>query len=348
MLDQHLDVMVAIVVTLALGNLLITMLGMVATGQIAKVTLVPYPLLAAALFPLVFIAAFQSTTAWGDILVLIGAGMLGLAMMWLGWPRPPFILGFILGPIIEKNLWTAVGVFGPVGMLTRPISIILLIFAILSVIYLTKAMARGTAVGQIASAAAQQGGVPPVQGGSGDSPAAATASGWGRKLLGRPRARWTWDSLFPFAMLAVVIAFLVDVSGLNTGAAKFLPLYLSAALIPLILYETFRMNVYRSEQVDIMDLGMRTGTDRVAFRAFLGISAWLAAMVIGGAIVGLQYATVAFAVLFGFATLQWRGRKRLWALVPGVLVAAVVFGVLDAIMHVIWPDRVILDWLLGR
>ena len=347
MLDQHLDVMVAIVVTLALGNLLITMLGMVATGQIAKVTLVPYPLLAAALFPLVFIAAFQSTTAWGDILVLIGAGMLGLAMKWLGWPRPPFILGFILGPIIEKNLWTAVGVFGPLGMLTRPISIILLIFAVLSVIYLKKAMARGTAVGQIASAAGQQGGVPPVQGGSGDGPPA-TASGWGRRLLGQPRPRWTWDSLFPFAMLAVVIAFLVDVSGLNTGAAKFLPLYLSATLVPIILYETFRMNVYRSEQVDIMDLGMRTGTDRVAFRAFLGISAWLAAMVIGGAIVGLQYATVAFAVLFGFATLQWRGRKRLWALVPGVLVAAVVFGVLDAIMHVIWPDRVILDWLLGR
>ncbi len=348
MLDQHLDVMVAIVVTLALGNLLITMLGTVATGQIAKVTLVPYPLLAAALFPLVFIAAFQSTTAWGDILVLIGAGMLGLAMKWLGWPRPPFILGFILGPIIEKNLWTAVGVFGPLGMLTRPISIILLIFAIVSVIYLTKAMSRGTAVAQIATAASQQGGVPPVQGGSGDGPPAAVASGWGRRLLGQPRPRWTWDSLFPFAMLAVVIAFLVDVSALNTGAAKFLPLYLSAALIPLILYETFRMNVYRSDQVDIMDLGMRTGTDRVAFRAFLGISAWLAAMVIGGAIVGLQYATVAFAVLFGFATLQWRGRKRLWALVPGVLVAAVVFGVLDAIMHVIWPDRVILDWLLGR
>lgn len=344
MLDQHLDVMVAIVVTLALGNLLITMMGILATGQIAKVTLVPYPLLAAALFPLVFIAAFQSTTAWGDILVLIAAGILGLSMKWLGWPRPPFILGFILGPIIEKNLWTAVGVFGPVGMLTRPISIILLIFAILSVVYLTKAMARGTAISQIASTAAQQGGAPP-QGGAGDGP---PAPAWTRILPGHPRPRWTWDSAFPFAMLALVIAFLIDVSALNTGAAKFLPLYLSAALVPLILYETFRMNVYRSEQVDIMDLGMRTGTDRVAFRAFLGISAWLAAMVIGGAIVGLQYATVAFAVLFGFATLQWRGRKRLWALVPGVLVAAVVFGVLDAIMHVIWPDRVILDWLLGR
>ncbi len=347
MLDQHLDVMVAIVVTLGLGNLLITLLGMVATGQIAKVTLVPYPLLAAALFPLVFIAAFQSTTAWGDIMVLIGAGLLGLAMKWLGWPRPPFILGFILGPIIEKNLWTAVNVFGPVGMATRPISIILLIFAILSVIYLTKAMARGTAISQIASATAAQQGVTPPQGGAGDG-AGGARSAWTRILPGKPRARWTWDSLFPFAILAIVIAFLVDVSSLKTGAAKFLPLYLSAALVPLILYETFRMNVYRSEQVEIMDLGMRTGTDRVAFRAFLGISAWLAAMVIGAAIVGLQYATVAFALLFGFASLQWRGRARLWALVPGVLVAAVVFGVLDAVMHVIWPDRVILDALLGR
>ena len=342
MLDQHLDVMVAIVVTLALGNLLITMLGVVATGQIAKVTLVPYPLLAAALFPLVFIAAFQSTTAWGDILVLIAAGLLGLAMKWLGWPRPPFILGFILGPIIEKNLWTAVNVFGPVGMLTRPISIVLLILAVLSVIYLTKAMSRGTAIAQIA---AQQGGAPP-QGGSGDGPPRASA--WARMLPGRPRPRWTWESAFPFAVLGMVVLFLVDVSALRTGAAKFLPLYLSATLIPLILYETFRMNVYRSEQVDIMDLGMRTGTDRVAFRAFLGISAWLAAMVVGAAIVGLQYATVAFAVLFGFATLQWRGRKRLWALAPGLIVAAVVFGVLDQIMHVVWPDRVILDSLLGR
>ena len=349
MLDQHLDVMVAIVVTLALGNLLITMLGIVATGQIAKVTLVPYPLLAAALFPLVFIAAFQSTTAWGDILVLIGAGMLGLAMKWLGWPRPPFILGFILGPIIEQNLWTAVNVFGPWGMLTRPISIVLFLLAILSVIYLTKAMSRGTAVAQIASAAAQQEGAPPVQGGSGDDPPGpATAPAWRRMLLGQPRPQWTWDSLFPLAVLAMVVAFLIDVSALRSGAAKFLPLYLSSALVPLILYEVFRMNVYRSEQVDIMDLGMRTGTGRVAFRAFLGVSAWLAAMVIGAAIIGLQYATVAFALFFGFAMLQWRGRRRLWALVPSLLVAIVVFGVLDYIMHVVWPDRVILDALLGR
>ncbi len=346
MLDQHLDVMVAIVVTLALGNLLITMLGLVATGQIAKVTLVPYPLLAAALFPLVFIAAFQTTTAWGDILVLLAAGGLGLAMKWLGWPRPPFILGFILGPIIERNLWTALGVFGPVGMLTRPISVILFILAVASVIYLTKAMSKETTVAQIASTVdTGLGGPPPVRGGSGEG---STAKGWTQRILGRPRLVWTWESIFPLALVALVIAFLVDVSALRSGAAKFLPLYLSIALLPLVLYEMLRMNFYGQARVDIMDLGMRTGTGQVAFRAFVVIALWLAAMVVAGAIVGLQYATVGFAVLFGFSTLKWRGRRRLWALVPGVIVAVVVFGVLDQFMHVIWPDRVILDALLGR
>ena len=345
MLDQHLDVMVAIVVTLALGNLLITMLGIVATGQIAKVTLVPYPLLAAALFPLVFIAAFQSTTAWGDILVLIGAGALGLAMKWLGWPRPPFILGFILGPVIEKNLWTALGVFGPWGMLTRPISLVLLAFAVLSVIYLTRAMSSGTAIGQIA--AAQGAGIPPAA--APDAEEEQPRSGGGPLgALGIGRLRWTWDSLFPLAVLAVVVLFIVDVSGLRSGAARFLPLYLSAALVPLIAFETLRINSARSQQADIMDLGMRTGTGRVAFVAFLRIFAWLAAMVVGAAVVGLQYATVAFALLFGFASLQWRGARRLWALVPAALVAIVVFGVLDRVMHVVWPDTVILDAILGR
>ena len=346
MLDQHLDVMIAIVVTLALGNLLITMLGLVATGQIAKVTLVPYPLLAAALFPLVFIAAFQTTTAWGDILVLLAAGGLGLAMKWLGWPRPPFILGFILGPIIERNLWAALGIFGPVGMLTRPISVILFIFAVASVIYLTKAMSKGTAVAQIASTAdSGPGGPAPISGGSGEGPA---ARGWTQRMVGRPRLVWTWESIFPLALLALAIAFLVDVSALRSGAAKFLPLYLSVALLPLVLYEMLRMNFYGRARVDIMDLGMRTGTGQVAFRAFVVIALWLAAMVVAGAIVGLQYATVGFAVLFGFTTLKWRGRRRLWALVPGVIVAIVVFGVLDQFMHVIWPDRVLYDALLGQ
>ena len=130
MLGTHLNITLSLVVTLALGNLLITMLGLVFTGQIAKLTLVPYPLLAAALIPLVFIAAYQTSNNWGDIMTVCGMTILGLTMKWLGWPRPPLILGFILGPIIERNLWPSVQVWG-FGMIIRPISLTLVVLGVM-------------------------------------------------------------------------------------------------------------------------------------------------------------------------------------------------------------------------
>ena len=97
-----------------------------------------------------------------------------------------------------------------------------------------------------------------------------------------------------------------------------------------------------------MDLGMRTGTGGAAFKAFARIGLWLVGMIVVGAMIGLQWSTLAFAFLFGFVNVKWTGPARLWALVPGIIVALVVFGVLDQVMHVVWPDRVITDWLLGR
>ena len=339
MLDQHLDVMVAVVVTLALGNLLVTIMGIGATGTLAKITLVPYPLLAAALFPLVVVAAYQATTAWGDILVLMSTALLGISMKWLGWPRPPLILGFILGPIIERNLWTAVGVFGPVGMLTRPISIILFVSAFVIVVYLTKAMSAGGRIAQaVSTGAAGQSQIeipPPIE----------RLSFWSRA---RPKLRWRWETLLPIFLAVVILVCLIEILGLKVGAARFLPLWLISGLLPLLILDMAFTNLYPPRQGDIMDLGMRTGTGGAAFKSFTRIGLWLVGMLVLGAIIGLQWSTLAFAFLFGFVNVKWTGRARLWALVPGIIVAVVVFGVLDQVMHVVWPDRVIADWLLGR
>lgn len=329
MLDNHLDVMVAVVVTLGLGNLLITALGMVATGHMAKITLVPYPLLAAALFPLVVVAAFQSTTEWGDIYVLMGAGGLGLAMKWLGWPRPPLILGFILGPIIERNLWTAVGVFGPVGMLTRPISIGLALFALVSVTYLTRAMSRGSRIAQIAEQTNVE--VPRS----------------GTKPTSTLRPRFKPSLLMHGAMIAFVLTALIDVTQLVDGAGRFLPFWLATGLLPLLVFDLAKTVITQPSNHEIMDIGMRTGTGTTALRALVRISAWLVGMIVMGAIIGLHFAALGFAFLFAWTSLEWRGRRRLWALAPGVVVGVVVFGVMDRVMHVIWPEQIILDALLG-
>jgi ABC-type multidrug transport system fused ATPase/permease subunit len=55
----------------------------------------------------------------------------------VGWPRPPLVLGFILGPVIESNLWPAVQIWGVLGILSRPVTLALAIFGVASAFYLT-------------------------------------------------------------------------------------------------------------------------------------------------------------------------------------------------------------------
>src|SRR5690606_4743227 len=51
MLTQHADLTIAIILTLAIGNFLVTMIGLAATGYLAKLTLIPYPLIGAVIVP---------------------------------------------------------------------------------------------------------------------------------------------------------------------------------------------------------------------------------------------------------------------------------------------------------
>ena len=48
--------------------------------------------------PIVFVATFQATRSWGDLYFLLGFGIVGWIMKQLGWPRPPMVLGFVIGP----------------------------------------------------------------------------------------------------------------------------------------------------------------------------------------------------------------------------------------------------------
>ena len=66
---------------------------------------------------------------------MVGAGVLGYAMVKLGFPLAPFILGVILGDQIETNLVRAIMTDAdPWLFLTRPISGTLLVLSVVSVV----------------------------------------------------------------------------------------------------------------------------------------------------------------------------------------------------------------------
>ncbi len=98
--------------SLILGNAVLGLIGMLGSGQLAKLSRVPYPVLGAVIIPLSILSAFQETQHWSAIPIILVFTTIGLLMKSYKWPRPPLILGFILGEIIEKNGMSAISLFG--------------------------------------------------------------------------------------------------------------------------------------------------------------------------------------------------------------------------------------------
>ncbi|MDB4021987.1 tripartite tricarboxylate transporter permease [Litorivicinus sp.] len=108
MLTKDLNITYAIVWSVALANIIGAGLCFVGAGWLAKLALVRSTLLVPLVLGIAFIGAFQGQKAWGDLYVMLGAGAFGFLMKRFGWPRPPVILGFVLGALVERYSFISV------------------------------------------------------------------------------------------------------------------------------------------------------------------------------------------------------------------------------------------------
>jgi TctA family transporter len=86
---------------------------------LAKVTQLRGSLLIPGILLLVYIGAFAEKNAFPDLVVVLVFGALGWVMQKLDWPRPPLLLGLVLGPLMENRLFLATGNYG-MSWLWRP------------------------------------------------------------------------------------------------------------------------------------------------------------------------------------------------------------------------------------
>ena len=143
MLKNNLDITYAIVWLLALANVVGTLICIAASGGIARLTTIPFGLLAPFLFMIISFAAFQSGQNLMDLVALLGIGMLGIMMRRFDWSRPAFLIGFVLSSPAENYANQAVQIaqsrfrkgFGD-GMeyIFSPIVIVLIIITVVSVV----------------------------------------------------------------------------------------------------------------------------------------------------------------------------------------------------------------------
>ncbi len=337
MLGTYAHITMLIVITLALGNLIVTMLGLVGTAYLAKLTMIPYPVIGFCIIPIAFLAAFLDLTHWLAIPIVLAFTGIGMLMKRYRWPRPPLVLGFILGPIIDQNLQSALSIHGFVGVLTRPITITLFFVAVLVAFVMWRAMGRSEATVSAVTGGAQE--PAPVAGGT-QEPAAGDTPQPNAGL----RLTWRGEHIVPIVGMLGAAGFLWASLGLP-GRAQMLPMWLSIGILVLCFVQLLRQALTTEVRTaEILDLGMRSTGMAGTRTAGLIVVGLLAGFVVLAMIVGLSLAAICLALLGPVLLLS--GRLR-W--IGGVLAAAVVavfsYVLLDYLMAVIWPQPIIWTWL---
>src|SRR5262249_2070932 len=128
MLSKHLDITYSMVWSIALANILGAGLCYLFSGQFARLATLRYTLILPCVLGIIYIGAFEGSRSWGDLFSLLAFGILGWTMQQMRWPRPPLILGLVLGDTVERNLFISVERY-ELAWLARPIVLGLLALA---------------------------------------------------------------------------------------------------------------------------------------------------------------------------------------------------------------------------
>jgi TctA family transporter len=129
MLHKNLAFTYAMVWSIALANILGAGLCYAFSPQFARLATMRYTLILPAVLGVVYIGAFEASRNWGDLYALLLFGVLGWVMKQFKWPRPPLVLGFVLGDSIERYMFISIERYGW-SWLMRPVVAILLLLAL--------------------------------------------------------------------------------------------------------------------------------------------------------------------------------------------------------------------------
>lgn len=94
---------------------------------------------------LTYLGSYLGHRAWENLVLLTLLGGLGYLLKKHGWPRPPFVIGLILGPIAEDSFHKSIDIWGPAFVL-RPGALTLIFLTIMSIVifFWRKRRASGT------------------------------------------------------------------------------------------------------------------------------------------------------------------------------------------------------------
>ena len=315
MLTKHLDITYSMVWSIAIANILGSGLCFLFSGQLAKVATLRYTLFMPGVLSLIYIGAFEASRNWGDIFSLMFFGMLGWAMKHFKWPRPPLVLGFILGATIERYMFISIQRYG-VSWMLRPFVVVMFIMAGLSLLRPLLADIRG------------HGGLKNM------------VSQWGHPMF-------SFENLFAGALMCLFIAMLGE-SFEWSFAARIIPTIVGTGAILFcslsLINDVFGLHernggggviAEKSKKIH-MDIASKTAhlpTKVILTRGFLFFG-WMAGFAACMALIGLIPTVPVFIVAF----MRFEGREPWRIVIPmAASVVALIYVVFDQLLAIPWP-----------
>ena len=122
---------------LALSNVVAALVLLVSAPLFGKLASLRSELLLPSIVMLSIAGSYIAGGAWQNLIIFMALGVVGVLLRLADWPRAPFAIGIVLGPIAETSLNKALAIWGP-AFLLRPWVMVLLalsLAAALSAIY---------------------------------------------------------------------------------------------------------------------------------------------------------------------------------------------------------------------
>jgi putative tricarboxylic transport membrane protein len=306
----HLAVTLAMVWTIVISNVVTVAVCLFFMGQLARITRIRGTLLVPFILTLVYVGAFAEKNVFEDLGVVLVFGALGCVMARLAWPRPPLLLGLVLGPLAESRLFLSTDNYGAAWLL-RPGVLVLLAVATAGIV------------------------IPLVR-----------SRGHARERSQEPQgprhARLDGATAFSLGVVVVLLWALWESRGFGLRAGLF-PWAVIVPVLVLALVQATRDVTGRGERAprDFVPIGPEAPPGAVGRRS-AEIAAWILGTFVAIWLVGFAAATL--LITFLYLRLGARERWRTSATLT-LAVFVLVYGLFERALSVPFPPGVLLTWL---
>jgi len=129
-----LDLTFSFVWVIIISNIITVAVCFLFLEPLAKVTQIRGGIIIPIILVLIYLGAFAEKNAFEDMIIVLFFGGLGWIMEKLAWPRPPVLLGLVLGPLAENRLFLSTDNYG-LAWLHRPGVMVIFALTLFGIFY---------------------------------------------------------------------------------------------------------------------------------------------------------------------------------------------------------------------